>query len=236
MANQTKNINTENNNLNELKRLREESLKKDRQIEELQNSFSLLQSQLSALLQMQSQLQNVASNNEEIEIGNRMFLNTPLSAQNGNKVTLINGWGKSGENNMILAEDLKIYLNDINRKNLSLFEKDIFYFTDEKNYEKFRVKKTLDLSEKNILKIITMEDVNEMIGIVRDMTRNKTDFDVLQAFQYQVIRIMLTQDSELKNWNYDNRVALENYIGQKFTSLMVSINAYDAIILNKLRK
>ena len=206
----------ENSNL-----LEKELKEKDTKIEELNNKLESLQKQIELLLQGNT-IQKIKDDYEEVEIGCRMFMKTPLVAQGGAKTFAVDGFGTR----FIGVEDLRLYLKDSNPLNTRLFEKDVFYFTDPENYKRFKIQKSKDLSTKNILRIIKLPDTNDMIREVAELTNNKLDFTVLHSFQYQVVKILLTSN-DLKNWDYDNRSTLERYLGQRFDDLKRSVNAYD---------
>ena len=218
-------------NANEINLLKKELQERDKTINDLTNSMDSLKAQLDILMKSMQQQPNIKDDDRDIEVFCRTFYPVTLSAMNDQKKFTIQGMGSA----YININELKLFLRDTTSGSLTLFKNDILYFKDESLYEELKIKKEIDLSDENIIKIITMEDTNEMINKVAELTNYKVNFAVLHAFQYLVVKLTLDKNKPLKNWSYENRRILESYIGQKFDDLSRAINAYDMICLGKKR-
>lgn len=137
-----------------------------------------------------------------------------------------------GEERDVDVEDLKQIFKDGAPilKNRALFEKGIFYFVDEKEYQKWGIKKRVDLSWDTIRKLVTMPDANEMIRKIKDITRDKTDLAITHCLKFTVAQMIVDRTTEpLRGWRYENRIALENYLGNKFDDLIANIGLYNLV-------
>lgn len=216
-----------------IEQLKKDNKEKDDEINELKNSFNDLKEKLDLLL-MAGNMQNKNFNleSEDILVGFRGVYGGALSNKDGSLQYKF----EANEEKYIDSEDLKILFKESGIKNnKKLFEDDMFYFVDEKNYSKFKIKKRVDLSKENILNLLTMDDVNDTIIELNKMTNNKIDFNVMHVFQYQVARLIIDKDSKLKEWKYENRTTLERYINQKFDDLLAHIGAVELLGRTKFK-
>lgn len=214
-------------------KLKQENDDKNKKVEELSKGFSELQEKLNFLLNSK-QFTNTNSTNssEDVKVGFRGVYGGVLSTNDGSLQYKF----ESNETKYIDSEDLKLLFRETGlRNNKKLFEEDIFYFEDEKYYSTFKIKKKIDLSKENILRILTKPNVNDTIIELNKMTNNKIDFRIMHTFQFQVARLLIDNDSQLKNWDYSNRITLEKYLNQKFDDLLASLGAIELLGRTKFR-
>ena len=132
------------------------------------------------------------------------------------------------EEKYINSDDLKELFRDSKRNNKLNFENDVFYFVDSKYYDIFKIKKRVDFSPENIARILCLP-THDMIDEFNIITNNKNSFWLMHEFQYQVVKLLVREDSRLSQWSYENRNTLERYIGQKFDALMASVGALELL-------
>lgn len=208
----------------EIARLEEENKAKDAKIDELSRNFAGLQAQIE-LLMRSGFTPSKPVEEEDILVKCRAIYGAVLATNDGK---LVFNFGCE-EEKYINSEDLKVVLKESGRDNKKLFENDVLYFDDEENYTKFKIKKRVDMSRENIIKIITMEDPVEMIDEVNKLTNNLVNFSITHSFQFEVVKLLIDKSNPLKNWKYENRVKLENYIGQKWDDLMAAVGAVELL-------
>lgn len=236
--NSTKNENTKPENDfiekdKEIESLKKSNQEKDEEIKNLKNDFNDLKSKLDLILSSGGLLSHKSNEeSEDIKVGYRGVYGGALANATGSLTYKF----ESNEEKYIDSEDLKQLFKESGlRNNKKMFEDDIFYFVDEKNYSKFKIKKRVDLSKENILRILTLDDVNDTIIELNKMTNTKLDFNVLHAFQYQVARLIIDKNAKLKDWKYENRTALERYINQKFDDLLAGMGAIEILGRTKFK-
>lgn len=200
---------------------------KAKQIDELSSSVATLQQQINMLMQqiINSKQQEVGKDeNEEVAVCSRGIYDTVLCT-NDNKI-LYNF--KCNEEKLISVEDLKILFKESIRDNRLLFEEDTLYFKDPENYKRFKIKRRIDLSPENIVRVLTMPE-HDMIDEINKMTDNLHNFRLVHSLQFEIVKLLLGKDKLLRNWTYENRNALEKYIGQKFDDLMAAVGAIELL-------
>ena len=114
-----------------------------------------------------------------------------------------------------------------------MFEDDIFYFVNPEDYSRFKIKKRIDLSRENIIRILNLDPI-KMIDEVNLLTNNLVDFAVMHNFQFEVVKLLIDKTNPLANWKYENRRHLERYLRQNFDDLEAAVGAIE--LLPKLRK
>jgi hypothetical protein len=219
VSEETENLQKENN------KLKETILK---QQDDFSAKFNQMQAQLDTLLKIvgsTTKQTKVEDSEEDIAIGCRVFAGLSMSTPDG----MQNITFRCGEQKFISLEDLVIYLKESKRNNKSLFANGLLYFYDEKYYDKFKIKKLVDLSEENILKILLIEDKNEMIRKVSELTNGLKKKFVTHTFKFIIADMLVRNPLKLKFWNYDSRIELENYIGVKFDTLIANAGMYRSI-------
>lgn len=241
MATQSKRTNKNENIINEkeeniakinkdekeelLKHLQEENINQKSQIDLLTKNLEILQSQIKILVSTMDDKKSNKEINEDVLIGCRKIYGDVLSTSDNSLVIPFD----CDEEKYINSEDLKLLLKQNSQKNnKKLFENDIFYFVDKNNYERFKVIKRFDLSKDNIIRILNLPR-EQMIDEVNLLTNQLRDFNILHAFQFEIVKMLINSNAPLKNWSYDNRAYLENYLNIKFDDLAASVGAIELL-------
>lgn len=224
------NINNGNTNKNradneELKKLRKEN-------SELKTQFAELNAQMKMLMELMANNnkttteEKVDESKEMILVGSRAFSTTALA----NFDCSICYNFECGEEKEISVSDMREILREnMYKNNKALFQKGLFYFADDKNYERFNIKFVKDLSQQNVIRIITMANRNEMIREINELTDNKHNVEILHTFLYMVAEMLSSNNISLGSWKYDNRVELENYVGVKIDDIIANSGMYKAL-------
>lgn len=205
--------------------LREELEKQKQANEDFKKQFEQMQAQM--LLLTKAMTQNVGGaqtttedDDEMVEVCCRVF--SGLGMTNNAGTSQINF--KCGESKFISASDLKDFLKEGIRNNKALFAKSLLFFTNEENYNKFKIRKIVDLSEENVLNIIQTKNTNEMIRKVNTLTNNLYDDAVLYTFKFMIADMLM--NNKLGGWSYESRDALEKHLGVKFDVLISNAGMY----------
>lgn len=207
-----------------IQQLKEDNKKKDDDLKNLSESFAKMQEQLNSLLQSQQMGHSVLPN-EEIEIGCRAINGGVLATSDGRySISFL-----CDEKKFVDSDDFKTILKESGLRNTKkFFEDDIFYFVDKGNYDKFKIKKRVDLSRENISRILMLPS-HSMIDEINALTNNLVDFTVVHTLQFEIVKMLIDTEAPLKNWNYDNRAALERYLNRKFDDLMAAVGAIELL-------
>lgn len=210
----------------EIANLKAENQKKDDQIRELSLAMEKMQAQMEAFMKgaMANAKASSKEDSEDVLVGCRGIYGGVLSTSDDS----LSFKFECDEEKYINSDDLKLLFRDSKRGNKTNFEKDLFYFVDASNYDKFKIKKRVDLSPENIARILSLP-AYDMIDAFNALTNNKNHFWTVLDFQYQVVKMMVKKDSRLANWSYENRHELEKYIGQKFDYLLASVGAVELL-------
>lgn len=217
----------------EIDALKAENKAKDDKINELSQMMEKMQAQMDAFMKgaMVNAKASSKEDNEDILVGCRGIYGGVLSTSDDS----LSFKFECDEEKYINSDDLKLLFRDSKRGNKTNFENDLFYFVDGSNYDKFKIKKRVDLSPENIARILSLPPY-DMIDAFNALTNNKNHFWTMHDFQYQVVKMMIKKDSRLANWSYDNRHELEKYIGQKFDYLLASVGALELLGRKKYDK
>lgn len=202
--------------------------KLEKQENEFSNKFNQMQAQMDALLEIMKG--KISTNNspkniqedEDITVGCRLFAGLGMVNADGTQTIVF----RCGEKKYIPYEDLKSFLKENSRNNKALFANGLLFFYDEENYSRFKIKKIVDLDEQHIIDILTTPDTNQMIGKINELTNNLRKESVLHTLKFMIADMLIRDASKLKNFTYDNRDALEKYIGVKFDTLISNANMY----------
>ena len=216
----------------EIDELKAENKAKDDKINELSQMMEKMQAQMAAFMKGAASMSSSRKDeSEDILVGCRRINGGALATSDERLSFVFN----CDEEKYIDSEDLKDLLRDSKRNNRKNFEEDSFYFVDKSNYEKFKIKKRIDLSPENIARILNLP-VHDMIDEFNILTNNKNSFWIMHEFQFQVVKMLVKNDERLTTWSYESRNALEKYIGQKFDYLMASIGALELLGRHKYNK
>lgn len=209
----------------EIEILRKENEEKDKKLDELSKNFALMQEQLAKLMSQPSMPSKSKDDDEDVLIGCRNIYGGCLATNDGRYSYTFT----CDEEKYIAAEDLKIILRESGRNTRGLFEEDVFYFVNPDDYAKFKIKKRIDLSPENIVRILTTKNTHDMIDEINIITNNKVNFSALHSLQFAIVKLLIDKSNPLADWNYESRVVLERYLGQKFDDLMAAVGALELI-------
>lgn len=222
----TDNVLNKNDKEKEIEILKKENEEKDKKLDELSKNFALMQEQLAKLMSQPSGASKLKDDDEEdVLVGCRSIYSNCLATNDGRCSYSFN----CDDQKYVSAEDLRQIFRESNRNTRGLFEDDVFYFVNPKDYERFKIKKRVDLSPENIIRILTTLDTHSMIDEINKMTNSKLNFAVLHNFQFEVVKLLIDDSNPLANWKYDDRRTLEEYLGQKFDDLMAAVGARDLL-------
>ena len=87
--------------------------------------------------------------------------------------------------------------------------KDIIFFTDEENYEKFKIYDRLDLSDEKIINMVLKYTSNDLVNELNRLTRDKKDDPVVHSLFYRIVE--LDMSGAIARMVHENRVAIETY-------------------------
>lgn len=197
------------------------------QIEEMQKQMQQMATMFAMLQNGGMNFANNSSQKENVRIGCRAFSGIPLSTRDES----IQYSFEVGDEKDIPIDDLKQLLKENGtRNNKRLFEKGLLYFVDEDDYKTFGIRPRVDLSIENIKRIVTEPDIDKMIREVKEMTKDKVDWAITHSLKFTIAQMWVDKDNQpLKDWTYANRVALENYFGNKFDDLIAGIGLYNFV-------
>lgn len=226
-ASKIKNVTSNNNGDNEdFAKIKQRNKDLEAQMQEMNRALVAMQSQMLELGQTANNGDNVQNEkDEEVVIGCRAFSGCPLSNLDESIAFKL----ECGEEKYILVDDLKeLFKDNMYKHNKVLFQKGVFYFTDESNYERFRIKKEKDLTPSNICRILLLQDINSVITEFNALTNSKTDATIMHTVLFMIAMLLDDEKRPLKDWDYDNRVVLEKYIGEtfKFDTIKANVNWY----------
>lgn len=203
-------------------------------VEEQRQQIEEMQKQMQQMTAMFAMFQNGGLNfpnqhaqKESARIGCRAFSGVTLSTGDES----IQYSFEVGDEKDIPLDDLKQLLKENGtRNNKRLFEKGLFYFVDPEDYKTFGIKPRVDLSIENIKRVVTEPDIDKMIREVKEMTKDKVDWAITHSLKFTIAQMWVDKENQpLKNWTYANRVALENYFGNKFDDLIAGIGLYNFV-------
>ena len=131
------------------------------------------------------------------------------------------GWGRpedpAGEIRLDFNEEQSVTVSDMKRffrqnSIRRLFEDGLCYFAEPENYTLFNIRKHIDLSNENLINILTQDDINDII-------RN---LDI-------VFRICDMIRTNVLTWDYYSRKAIEGYFDMEFDRGISTLTALDKI-------
>lgn len=230
--NETKKTNVENNINDEFKkeneRLKQESAEKDEKLNELSKKFESLQEQLALLMKTANQGGTNSNEKEpDVLVGCRNVYTDVLATNDNSIVIKFNGC----EEKYVDVDDLKTLLKGGGGRNTRrLFEEDTFYFVNPEDYNRFKIKRRVDLSPENLTRILLL-DSNSMIDEINEITdhMNRNNHAIITNLQFGIVKLLIDKSNPLKDWKYENRARLEDYLGRKFDDLMAAIGIIDLL-------
>lgn len=196
--------------------------------EELHGKVNSIEAQLAMLMKKVAGVPTVDDETEEDEVAvvSRNFVDTALESPDGSVLFVF----KVGEQKYISADDMRNILKEnATHRNKRLFERGLFYFTNPDDYKRFKITPRIDLSYERVKEIITQDSIENMIAEFDRITNNARDRGVAHVFAFEVVEMLKDSSAPLRNWNYENRVALEQRIGRKFDDLIAQSCYFDIL-------
>ena len=145
------------------------------------------------------------------------------------------GWedpveGGAGEVRLNFNEEQAIPVSDMKRffrqhVVRQLFEDGLCYFTKPEDYALFNIRKHIDLSNENLVSILTQENTNDVIRDLDKLTNNKKNSGIVNCLVFRICDMI--RKSELQ-WDYYTRKSIEQYFGVEFDRGIVTLNAIEA--------
>lgn len=196
--------------------------------EELHGKVDSIEAQLAMLMKQVVGVPTVDDETEEDEVAvvSRNFVDTALESPDGSVLFVF----KVGEQKYISADDMRSILKEnATHRNKRLFERGLFYFTNSADYKRFKITPRIDLSYERVKEIIMQDSIENMIAEFDRITNNARDRGVTHVFAFEVVEMLKDSSAPLRNWNYENRVALEQRIGRKFDDLIAQSCYFDIL-------
>jgi len=101
--------------------------------------------------------------------------------------------------------------------------KDIIYFTEEENYEKFKIYDRLDLSDEKIINMVLKYTSNDLVNELNILTRDKKDDPVVHSLFYRIVE--LDMSGAIARMVYENRKAIETYFKYRIENARMLIES-----------
>ena len=102
-----------------------------------------------------------------------------------------------------------------------MFKKGILYFVNEEDYTRFSVKPEIDLSDENLIKILSEKSYTDIVTYFQTITKDKKDLMEVFALIYQVARLI---DEKKVDLDYEIRSNLEKYFDVEFSALIYNLH------------
>lgn len=193
----------------------EEIIALKKQLEEMQKA-------MMAMMTNNMVAQNSMANNseeDEVVIGCRVLQGI--------------GWGnpkdtageirlRFNEEQVVTVADMKKFFRNYSVK--KLFIDGICYFKDKEDYAKFGIKNFVDLSNENLLNILTNGDTNTIVGKIAEITENKKNSNIVNCIIYRICDMI--RRNQL-TWDYYTRKGVEQYLGIEFDRGIMTLTAID---------
>lgn len=182
--------------------------KKNDETTELKKQIEQMQALINSLMQNQNKEKVVVQEENEVVIGCRVIQGV--------------GWGDprdpSGEIRLRFGEEQSVTVSDMKRffrqhTIRKLFEDGLCYFANEEDYAIFNIRKHIDLSDENLIKILTQSDTNLIISDLDDMTSYKKDSSIINCLIFRICDLIKNRKI---TWDYYTRKAIEEYFKTDF--------------------
>jgi hypothetical protein len=132
------------------------------------------------------------------------------------------GWGApedpAGEIRLRFNEEQVVTVSDMKRffrkhSIRKLFENGLCYFTEPENYALFNIRKYIDLSDENLIRVLTQEDTNDVIRELDEITTNKKNSSIVNCVVFRICDMIRKNTLD---WDYYKRKAIEDYFSMEF--------------------
>ncbi len=191
------------------------SLKKE--LEEMMSNYKDMQMQLqNILLAQQAQALSAKGTDDTIIVGCRIFNGVTLSSIGGDISISIQN---QEEVETSYTELREIFKSPFNYKNM--FKKGILYFVNPDDYTRFSIKPEIDLSDENLVDLLSNNTSHYIIEYCKKITNDKKDLMEMFALIYQIARLI---DGKKVDLDYEIRSNLEKYFNIEFTELINNLH------------
>lgn len=219
MAKNTKNV-KETNKKVEPEKIEEVKVQEteDGQKNEAPSEVELLRAQIEEMKKAMAEMATKASvpsqsilvkeAEDEVEIGCRMLQGIGLVSDDG---TVSIDLKFNDVQSATISEIKKLFRKSHIKK---LFEDGICYFVDEADYEIFSIRNYKDLSDENLISLLTLNNVNDIIKKLDIITEYKRNSNVLNCIIYRICNMIIK--GQLKDWDYYVRKGIESYFDIEF--------------------
>lgn len=171
-------------------------------IEEMNKKFQELQ---SAFVSLQANNSTVNNTEESVRIGCRFINGVPIYSPKRD-IEYIIGYGEENEIDISVDEMKMILKTPFVREFL---RKDVLYFTNEEDYEKFNITNRFYIDDNELIKIVSSKNTGEVINTLNKYTRNKKDDPVVHSLFYRIVK--LSMEGKVNTMSYETRKAIEEY-------------------------
>lgn len=203
--------------VNSTNKLVEENASLKKELEEMMSNYKDMQVQLqNMLLAQQAQALNAKGTDDTIIVGCRIFNGVTLSSIGGDISISIQN---QEEVETSYTELREIFKSPFNYKNM--FKKGILYFVNPDDYTRFSIKPEIDLSDDNLVDLLSNNTSHYIIEYCKKITNDKKDLMEMFALIYQIARLI---DGKKVDLDYEIRSNLEKYFNIEFTELINNLH------------
>lgn len=99
----------------------------------------------------------------------------------------------------------------------------LIYFENEEDYNRFKIKKTKDITDEAIINIIKDNSLNDIISKFNELTQNKKNHNIVHSILYRICYML--KRNIIPAMSYEIRVGIEDYFGMKLEKGMNILNS-----------
>jgi hypothetical protein len=135
------------------------------------------------------------------------------------------------EKDIYISDAVRLIKDSARKKNAKQFVDGTFYFCNESDYRRFKIRKNLDLSDEALCELVLNGTPDEVVvKLIKIADKNDIGkMDVRQTFIYGITRILKEKPQMLKNWSYESRAAVEKYLGLRFDEKQSDIDVINIL-------
>jgi hypothetical protein len=108
-----------------------------------------------------------------------------------------------------------------------MLKKDVIYFEDESNYERFKISNRLNISDENLIDLISINDVPSILNEFNVFTSNKRDDNVVHSIVWRIVKLVM--DGSLPKMQYNTRKAIEDYFKLSIDNGQMILSKFETI-------
>lgn len=145
------------------------------------------------------------------------------------------GWGSpedaAGEIRLSYNEEQVVTVSDMKRffrqaAIRKLFEDGLCYFAEPENYVLFNIRKHIDLSDENLIKILDKKDANEIIRDLNKLTNEQKNSSIINCIIFRISSMI--KEKKLV-WEYFTQASIEKYFGIEFERCIRTLQAVKSL-------